>query len=351
MTKVRGGKGLNLGAIDQYAENLRNSQSPTLLSPIDPITELDVSVLRPASWNARRYFDQRSLQMLGDDLKRNGQIHPIVVRANGETFEVVVGERRFRAAKLVGLSRLRSHVRILDDQSARRIGLSENLEREDLNAYEETVGWLDLLALEMEAYAEFSAFRKPDEDLKLAPARVLRRFHNEMFRTNHNVMVQGNTEPLPLNHNVMVHDTRMVVGGKLEEVILATFANSVRMTWQSFVKNRLPLLNLPQDLLEVLYRGEVEYTKAKEIARIKDNFKRAEVLEQTLKLNLPLAQIRDLVASVIEHPKPKVKPGQELNLIVAATFKSLGKRSDRLPVQKQVQLKALLAQIQVLLSD
>ena len=91
MTKVRGGKGLNLGAIDQYAENLRNSQSPTLLSPIDPITELEVAVLRPASWNARRYFDQRSLQMLGEDLKRNGQIHPVVVRATGGTFEVVVG--------------------------------------------------------------------------------------------------------------------------------------------------------------------------------------------------------------------------------------------------------------------
>ena len=165
------GRGLNTLKLEQYAENIRVNPPSVALSPIDSTMQIELSSLQPAPWNARRFFDHRSLEMLGDDLKRQGQIHPIVVRSRGKVFEVVVGERRFRAAQLAGLTTLRAHIRELDDQAARRIGLSENLEREDLNPYEETVGWLDLLALELSVVPGFSAFQKPDEDDQVAADR------------------------------------------------------------------------------------------------------------------------------------------------------------------------------------
>ena len=101
----------------------------------DVVTDIPLSKLSPAPWNARRYFDEASLRALGDDLRDNGQIHPLVVRPKDGGFEIVVGERRYRAARLGDLPTLKATVRDLDDASAQRVSLAENLSREDLNTF------------------------------------------------------------------------------------------------------------------------------------------------------------------------------------------------------------------------
>ncbi|NJK43440.1 MAG: ParB/RepB/Spo0J family partition protein [Pleurocapsa sp. SU_196_0] len=185
--------GLNTANLERYAESLgAQPATPKPLSPLLPVTDLPVSLLDPAPWNARRFFDVKQLQILGVDMLENGQIHPITVRQIGERFEVVVGERRMRAAAMIGMTMLRAHVRSLEDREARRIGLAENLQREDLNPYEETLGWLDLLALELDLAPSFQIFMQGDEHASLRRSTRAARLHKEGLRhkqgTDHNVM-------------------------------------------------------------------------------------------------------------------------------------------------------------------
>ena len=85
-------------------------------------------------------------------------------------------------------------------------------------------------------------------------------------------------------HNVMPNPEAKMV----EEI----FASLGLMTWESFVKNRLPLLNLPEDVLNVLRQGKIAYTKAKVIARLKDKDERKELLETAISENLSLTEIQ-----------------------------------------------------------
>ena len=83
--------------------------------------------------NPRQYFDEDKIRQLGENIKEHGQIQNIVVRQKGDDYELIVGERRVRACALVGISRIRAEVRILDDLAAYELKLIENVHREDLS--------------------------------------------------------------------------------------------------------------------------------------------------------------------------------------------------------------------------
>lgn len=85
----------------------------------------------------RQTFSEKALQELADNLKAHGMLQPILVRAQGDRYEIVAGERRFRAAQRAGLTRLPVIIKRLSDQEALEIGLAENLLREDLHPLEE----------------------------------------------------------------------------------------------------------------------------------------------------------------------------------------------------------------------
>lgn len=97
----------------------------------------------------RRYFDSESLSSLKESIAREGILQPILVRPRGEKYELVVGERRYRAATELGLAQIPVTIRDLSDEQARQYALMENLQREDLNPVEETEGILDLLAFKL----------------------------------------------------------------------------------------------------------------------------------------------------------------------------------------------------------
>lgn len=343
-------RGLSTANLDRYTELLEaEPKFNKPLSPVQPVTDIALSDLEPAPWNARRYFDEKQLRILGKDMLENGQIHAITVRQVGKLFEVVVGERRMRAAALVGMSFLRAHVRSLNDREARRIGLSENLQRENLSPFEETVGWLDFLALELENVPSFDAFVVAGEAPFYAAARVLRRFHKESLqqrkqtqRPDHNVMV---CDDLVLNHNVMVQPSRLIVGTPLGETIVNVFNDSATMTWESFVKNRLPILSLPNDLLEVMNRGELEYTKATELNKVRDPASRMELLERVLQLGLPLTQIRQLVAGILERPSPST---DHLRTLAQKTMRRFTEKLEQLKPEQRNRAEVLILELQQL---
>jgi ParB family chromosome partitioning protein len=98
---------------------------------------LPIESLSPGSFQPRRSFAAAELEELADSIRQQGLIQPIVVRPkDGDTYEILAGERRWRACKLVGMASIESIVRDVDDQAALAMSLIENIQRENLNPIE-----------------------------------------------------------------------------------------------------------------------------------------------------------------------------------------------------------------------
>ena len=105
----------------------------------DALRELPVSALQPGKHQPRRAFDEQALAALADSIRAQGVVQPIVVRpAGADRYEIVAGERRWRAAKAAGLKEIPAVVRTLDERGAMAVALVENIQRADLNALEES---------------------------------------------------------------------------------------------------------------------------------------------------------------------------------------------------------------------
>lgn len=114
--------------------------------PPDKLQQMPVELLRRGQYQPRRQMDQAALDELASSISRQGVLQPIVVRklASGD-YEIIAGERRWRAAQQAGLERVPVVVRELSDEDAMVIGLIENLQREDLNPIEEARGMQRLI--------------------------------------------------------------------------------------------------------------------------------------------------------------------------------------------------------------
>jgi ParB family transcriptional regulator, chromosome partitioning protein len=105
------------------------------------IRRIPVDLIRPGSFQARRYFDPQTLQDLAESIRESGVVSPVVVRSRGSAYELLAGERRWRAAQLAGLHEVPVIVRDdLSDTEALVVGLIENLQRESLTPVETAAG-------------------------------------------------------------------------------------------------------------------------------------------------------------------------------------------------------------------
>ena len=106
------------------------------------ISTLKLSQIDPKSDQPRKYFDKEALEQLANSILENGLLQPILVRAYGDDrYQIIAGERRFRASKLAGLSEIPVIVLEKDDKKTAEIALIENVQREDLNPIEEAMGY------------------------------------------------------------------------------------------------------------------------------------------------------------------------------------------------------------------
>ncbi|WP_143808722.1 ParB/RepB/Spo0J family partition protein, partial [Oenococcus oeni] len=96
--------------------------------------------LKVNPYQPRKTFDEASLSELAESLKQSGVIQPLIVRAHGKNYQIVAGERRFRAAKLAKLTEVPVIVKDLSDSAMMELAIIENLQREDLNPIEEAQG-------------------------------------------------------------------------------------------------------------------------------------------------------------------------------------------------------------------
>lgn len=137
MSLQKTGLGKGLSALIPVAP----PQSVQNTSRDDPKTQVDIDKISPSPFQPRRAFDEIKLQELAMSIRNQGIIQPLVVRPKGERFELIAGERRWRAAMKAGLSTVPVVVRQASDRDALQLALIENLQREDLNPIEEATGY------------------------------------------------------------------------------------------------------------------------------------------------------------------------------------------------------------------
>ncbi len=111
----------------------------------DHVRHLAVTQIRPCALQPRKDFPAESLRELADSIHEQGIVQPLIVRAQGNHFELIAGERRWRAAQLAGLTEVPVLVREADDRAVLEMALIENLQRENLNAIEEALGYAQLV--------------------------------------------------------------------------------------------------------------------------------------------------------------------------------------------------------------
>lgn len=120
-----------------------------LLSPTDydlaQVMELELELIIPQGNQPRKRFDEEPLQELASSIREHGVLQPVLVRPLGEFYEIIAGERRWRAAEIAGLQTIPALVKEMPDIEAAEISLVENLQREDLSAIEEARAYKYLL--------------------------------------------------------------------------------------------------------------------------------------------------------------------------------------------------------------
>ncbi|MDV3002591.1 MAG: Chromosome-partitioning protein Spo0J (plasmid) [Chroococcopsis gigantea SAG 12.99] len=304
------------------------------IEPIQPIEKAEPSKIALKDIHLppqqpRRYFDPRAMEELSASVRQHGILQPLLVRplATGG-YELVAGERRYRAATESALKEVPAVVRELSNEEALQFALIENLQREDLNPIEETEGILQLLSVRLAITV--------DEVIS-----QLYRLNNEATGlVNHNVMVNPDDET---NHNVMVNSQESLI---IQEV----FESLGRMGWESFVKNRLPLLKLPAPILSALRDGKLAYTKALALARVKDEALRDRLLSEALAENLSLLEIKERIKS---RPSQSMsgKTPDSLSVRLKTAYQQLKKSKVWETPDKRTQLEGLLAQLEALVED
>lgn len=263
----------------------------------------------------RKYFDADKLYNLAKSIAKDGVLEPLLVyrREGGkEKYQLIFGERRFRASAIAKLKKV--PVRIIDKPDSKtilRYQLVENTHHEELNPIEEVEAVLELLSIELEV----------DTDEVIA---FLKKMDNDARRKSNNV-----------------------IGQHEGDVIISTF-ESLNIKWRSFVLNQLPVLKLPEDIIDPISCGQIEYTKAIAISKVKDDEHRAQLLQEALDNDLSIRDIRDWVATYNQSNKIEKAPTYKQRF--SQISKALPKSGITNDPKKKKKLDSLLKQIEALLA-
>lgn len=240
----------------------------------------------------RKYIDEGTLDELAASIRDKGVLEPVIVRKAGEGYELVAGERRTRAAIKVGLSEIPAIVVDIDDREALEVSIIENLQREDLNAVEETDAVLTLLEISTELERE-------------AVLRLLQEMYNE----------ERGRAPAS------------AFAPRQKAVAAQLFRRLGRFSASSFVTNRVPILDFPTGLLEAVRAGRLAFTKAQAIARVRNEEQRERLMDEAIDDDLTLSQIRRRITE-LRKDEPKGDQASRLPAeeLIASTKRLLNRR-------------------------
>ena len=138
--------GRGLGAIlSAESKAIQSATDAGAKDLVGNIVEIPIEDIYPNANQPRTHFDEKALQELAESIKVLGIIQPITVRKDGAKFEIISGERRYRASKMAGLKEIPAYVRLVNDQELLEMALVENIQREDLDAIEVALTYQRLL--------------------------------------------------------------------------------------------------------------------------------------------------------------------------------------------------------------
>jgi ParB family chromosome partitioning protein len=115
------------------------------INQMETVDKVSVNLIKVNPFQPRKIFDEAALAELSESIKEHGVLQPIILRKKGKLFEIVVGERRFRASKAAGLNEIPAVIRGFTDQQMMEIAILENLQREDLTPIEEADAYQNLM--------------------------------------------------------------------------------------------------------------------------------------------------------------------------------------------------------------
>ncbi|MBG1261989.1 ParB/RepB/Spo0J family partition protein [Nostoc commune] len=386
--------------------------SPDAELPAATETTIKLSDIVLPQQQPRRYFDPQALKELVSSVKQHGILQPLLVRPIGSgKYELVAGERRYRAGLEALLEVAPVVVRELSDDQAFQLALIENLQREDLNPIEETEGILHLLAIrlncDLEAvksllYRMKNAYSKGGQQSKGSldesrrnvspnldePQSLDNISDNLSDETESRRNVSPNLEETESVDNFSDSsdeetESRRNVSPNLEETesvdnfsdssdeetesrrnvspkpdesqsntVQEVFESLGLMNWLSFTTKRLPLLNLPEEILMALRSGNLEYTKAQALARVKDDKLRKQLLSQAIANDWSLSQIKEQIqtSTSAEPASSSTTPNQIPERLKNITQRIKKRQLWKEPA-KQKQLVNLLSKLEALLGD
>ncbi|EKU96592.1 ParB-like partition protein [Leptolyngbya sp. PCC 7375] len=222
----------------------------------------------PASNQPRQYFDQKKLEELAQSFDAQGFQGAINVRSKDGKYEIVAGERRYRAARLARLDQVRCVITDFSDEDAFEFAMRENLNRENLSKLEEVEGILHLIEL------RHNIPRK-------AIIELVQSAGNRMSRSEKNVLLNSETN-------------KIIDILKRFGIELSTF----RTTY-------LPLLNLPEELREAHLSGVLGYNHVLEINKVKDSKQRQLLLKEAIDRKLSVRKIKEQIKALNQPPARK----------------------------------------------
>ncbi|MBD0304911.1 MAG: ParB/RepB/Spo0J family partition protein, partial [Tolypothrix sp. T3-bin4] len=291
-------------------------------------------------------------------VKQHGILQPLLVRTIGSgKYELVEGERRYRAATEVGLENVPVVVRELSDDQAFQLALIENLQREDLNPIEETEGILHLLGIRLDCDVE--AVKSLLYRMKNAHSKGEQQPQESLDESRRNV--SPNPESTESGDKISLHldeetESRRNVSPNWQDeqskTVEQVFESLGLMNWLSFTTKRLPLLNLPDEILMALREGKLEYTKAQALARVKDEELRKQLLSQAIANDWSLSQIKEqIIANTSSEPPASSKTPNQIPERLKDITQRIKKRQLWREPRKQKQLVNLLNKLEALLGD
>lgn len=142
MAKTKGGLGKGLGALIQENDNSKNNKETETKGAE---TNIDINKVEPNRSQPRKNFNEDSLIELSENIKQYGIIQPLLVKERDGFYEIIAGERRWRAARMAGLTEVPVIIKNISEQEIVEISLIENIQREDLNPIEEAQAYKRLL--------------------------------------------------------------------------------------------------------------------------------------------------------------------------------------------------------------
>lgn len=227
MAKKSGlGKGLDAILNDKYDSQALDTAE---YSDSSKIVELKIIDVEPNKEQPRKEFDKEKLEELANSISEHGVIQPIIVVKKGKTYQIVAGERRWRASKQAGLKKIPALIRDYDELKVMEVALIENLQREDLNPVEEALGYkslMDSFALTQDKISErvgksrsavansLRLLNLPEEVLKLLEAGKISTGHAKVILSVSSEKEQLQIAEIIVEKKLSVRETEALIKNK-----------------------------------------------------------------------------------------------------------------------------------------